>query len=111
LSLREFQRFAREAEENDVTAGKEDGEEAAGGTAGTETITESGKPYVEFFVDDSSVRKRTGLNTAREVIRVDFDVLHPETTEEERKGFLEKLSALARDFSITTSSDGETNVD
>ncbi len=87
-SLREFQRFAREGEEDDVSARTD-----------AETITESGKPYIDLFVDGSSIRKRTGLNTAREVIRVDFGVLRPEATGEERNVFFEKLINLVRDFS------------
>ena len=93
-SLREFQRFAREGED-DGDPGRTPGEDAGG----TETITESGKPYVDFYVDESSIRKRTGLNTAREVIRVDFDVLRPEADDGKRRDFLERLRSLARDFS------------
>ena len=87
-SLREFQRFAREGEEDDVPA-----------RADAETITESGKSYIDLFVDGSIIRKRTGLNTDREVIRVDLGVLRPDATGKERNEFLDELINLARDFS------------
>ena len=82
-SLREFQRYAREDESS-----REDGE----------TITESGRPYVDLYVDGSSIRKRTGLNTAREAVRVDFEVLRPEASGEERNRFLDELADLVRKF-------------
>ena len=103
-SLREFQRFAREGEEDGIPAGTDEGNREEG-----EAVTESGSPYIDLFVDGSSIRKRTGLNIAREVVRVDFEVLRPAASEEERKNFLEELAALIRDFSTSTpsSEDGD----